>query len=82
MKTDKLDRLARVHPAWPLGLTAVAVALVVAAGVTEDSKLIMLVGVAVPLALVAAIQSVAVGPLAAEVIRLREQLAGEREESV
>jgi len=75
METERLKRLAEIHPAWAPLLMAVAVALVVAAGITRDGLLIMLVGVAVPLALVAAIQCTAVAPLAAEVLRLRSRVA-------
>ncbi len=74
METDRLSRLARIHPAWTPVLTLVAVALVVAAGITQNWVIVTLVGVAVPLALSAAIQSSAVAPLAEEVLRLREEI--------
>ncbi len=75
METDKLNQLAKVHPAWTTALTAVAVVLVVAAGITRNWMLVTLVGVVVPLALVSAIQCTAVAPLAAEVLRLRKEIA-------
>jgi hypothetical protein len=75
MTDDTLVRLSRIHRAWTPLLTLLACALVVAAGLSGHPVLLTLTCIAVALAVASAIQACAVAPLAAELLRMREQLA-------
>lgn len=75
MANDELSRLSRAPARSTWFLTLLSCALVVAAATTEHRIVLVLLAVSLALTMAAAIQTAAVAPLAAEILRLREQLA-------
>jgi hypothetical protein len=78
MSDDVLNRLARAPGVSTWLLTLLSCALAVVSVLTRDPLVVTLLAVSVPLTLTAAIQVMAVAPLAAELRRLRDELARSR----
>ncbi len=74
METDEITKMAAFSPVWAPVFTLLSLLAIAVVAISGEVRAIVLPAIVVPMALIASLQVVALRPLAAEVLRLREQV--------